>query len=356
MALTGFVALAQFIGAIALLILLHEIGHFLAARLVGIQVEEFGLGYPPRAAKLFTWRGTIYSLNWLPLGGFVRMKGETDPDAPDSFLNANPWARLVVLIAGPAMNFLATAVLFAVIFVRLGSPDFSRVEILHVAPGSPAAMAELQSGDIVLKVDGEDIASTDALRNAIYANLGAPIELTYMRGDQTNTAVIVPRANPPEGQGAIGIIMGNPRAPIHPAEALFLGGAAVIEQSRNILSLPAQLISGTVSPEEGRLIGYKGMYDIYNELRETDLAPGAPEGISTLGFFASISLSLGLLNLLPIPALDGGRILFTLPEILFRRKIPPAYENMINLIGFALLILLFIYINVQDFVNPIQLP
>jgi regulator of sigma E protease len=120
--------------------------------------------------------------------------------------------------------------------------------------------------------------------------------------------------------------------------------------------LPGQLLRGEASGDQGRLVGYKGMYDIYTQVREADNAPDStlPPGVNTLSFFASISVSLGLLNLLPVPALDGGRILFTLPEILFRKRIPAAYENAVNFIGFGLLLLLIVYINLQDFLHPIS--
>jgi regulator of sigma E protease len=118
------------------------------------------------------------------------------------------------------------------------------------------------------------------------------------------------------------------------------------------------MLSGELDPNQGRLVGYKGMYDIYTEVREADAAPdsGLPAGVNTLSFFASISVSLGLLNLLPVPALDGGRILFTLPELLFRKRVPPAYENAVNLVGLALLLFLMVYINLQDFLNPLVIP
>jgi regulator of sigma E protease len=134
-----------------------------------------------------------------------------------------------------------------------------------------------------------------------------------------------------------------------------LGTGAVFEQSRLILTIPAMLIEGQIQPEEARLVGYKGMFDIYQDLRETETQTTTPAGVGVLFFASSISISLGLLNLLPIPALDGGRILFTLPEIVLGRRIPPAYENLINLVGMAMLLLLVIYINIQDFVNPLEI-
>jgi regulator of sigma E protease len=206
-------------------------------------------------------------------------------------------------------------------------------------------------------VNGEEIDSTDELRSLIYANLGTSINLTYARQGETFTTSLVPR-DPPPADGAIGIAMGHPLVPINPAEALVVGGQAIYEQAGALIALPGRMIRGEVSAEEGRLVGYKGMYDIYTEVREADAAQDSPlpPGINTLSFFASISISLGLLNLLPVPALDGGRILFTLPEILFKRRIPQSYENVVNAVGLALLLLLIVYINLQDFLNPVVIP
>jgi len=348
---------AQFIFAVALLILVHELGHFLAAKLVGIQVKELGIGFPPRIAHLFTRGGTDFTLNWIPLGGFVRPAGENDPDLPGGFSAASPWARLVMLAAGPVMNILAALVLFTIIFAQLGRPDFDTVVIQDVSTDSPAALAGLQAGDIVLEIDNQEVLGSQELHDLIYANLGEPIDLLYSRDGRTNTVSIVPRDPPPE-EGAIGIAMGNPSIPIGSGEALFYGGQAISTQVQALVSLPGRLISGELSADQGRLVGYKGMYDIYTEVRQADAAPSAdlPSGTNTLAFFASISVSLALLNLMPIPALDGGRILFTLPEIIFGKRIPPAYENMINVVGLALLFLLVIYVNVQDFINPVIAP
>lgn len=348
---------AQFIFAVAILILVHELGHFLAAKLTGIQVKELGIGFPPRIAHLFTRGGTDFTLNWIPLGGFVRPAGENDAEVAGGFSAASPWARLVMLAAGPAMNFLAALILFSIIFIQLGRPDLSTVVILDVSALSPAAEAGLQSGDIVLEINSQEIGSSQELHDMIYANLGESIELLYSRNGQISTVGLVPRDPPPE-EGAIGIAMGNPSIPIGSGEALFYGGQAIGTQVAALIALPSRLFSGELSAEQGRLVGYKGMYDIYTEVRQADAEPATdlPSGTNTLAFFASISVSLALLNLMPIPALDGGRILFTLPEIIFGRRIPPAYENMINAVGLALLFLLVIYVNIQDFVNPVLTP
>jgi regulator of sigma E protease len=150
--------------------------------------------------------------------------------------------------------------------------------------------------------------------------------------------------------------MGNPTRQVGLFAALPMGTAAVFEQGRQLLAFPVRMIQGQIAPEEGRLVGLKGMFDIYQEVRQTEPTLDIPRGVNIMAFFATISISLGVLNLLPIPALDGGRILFTLPEIILRRRIPPQYENVINMVSFALLLVLLLFINLQDFINPVTLP
>ncbi len=345
-----------FIGAIVLLIVIHEFGHFIASKLLGVEVEEFGLGFPPRAVTLFTLGGTIYSLNWIPLGGFVRPKGENDPTIPGGLAAASPWVRIVVFAAGPFANFLAAIILFAFIFTRVGVPDLSQTLVTTVQAGSPAEAAGLQAGDILTVLNDTAITSPDILRDMVALNLGKETLVTYSRGGEVFQTSLVPRAEPPPGQGAMGIEYSHPTVKVGAVKAVQMGSLALYDQVMQILTLPSRLIEGSVAPEEARLVGYKGMYDIYQNFREADEVAAVEAeptaGLNTIYFFASISISLGLLNLFPIPALDGGRIVFALPEIIFRKRIPPNAENIINFVSFALLILLMLYINIQDFVNP----
>lgn len=349
--------LIQFIIALAALIIVHELGHFVAAKLCHIKVHEFGIGFPPRLARLFKLGETEFTINWIPLGGFVRPSGENDPSVPNGLAAANPWARLFVLAAGPAMNLLAALALYSIIFLQIGRPDLNTVQIMEVSAGSPADLAGLLPSDIVLQVNGEPINSSEELRDLIYANLGKTLVIVYQRGEVEQSTSLVPR-DPPPADGAIGIAMGHPSLPINAPEAVWYGGRALYDQVSALLSFPGRLLRGEVSADQGRLVGYKGMFDIYTEVREADASPDSvlPAGVNTLSFFASISASLAILNLLPIPALDGGRILFTLPEILFRKRVPAVYENAINLVGLALLLLFVVYINLQDFLNPISIP
>ncbi len=335
----------QFIIGLGILIILHEFGHFIVARLLHVEVEEFGIGFPPRMVKLFEAGGTEYTLNWIPLGGFVRPKGENDPSVEGGLAAASPWTRLAVLFAGPVMNIGLGIVLAILFFYTLGDPILSKVRIDGIAPDSPAQQAGLQVGDLILSVNNQKIDGMEALQTAIQDNLGQATQVTYERDGKTSTVELVPRQNPPPNEGAIGVLLGNPTQPIGFGTAISRGFTAAVDYGRAILQLPVNLVRGTSPPGESRgFVGYKGMFDIYQQIR------------NPLYFFMAVSFSLGILNLFPIPALDGGRILLTLPEILLRRRIPPRYENMIHLIGFAVLLILLIYINVQDFVNPIKFP
>ncbi len=336
--------LVQFIFGIAVLIFFHEMGHFLFARLFKVEVEEFGIGFPPRIATLFEAGGTTFSLNWIPLGGFVRIKGENDPEIPGGLAAASPWVRLVVLSAGSLTNIFIGVLLAGVLFFSLGEPIPNKVKVLQVAPGSPADTAGLIAGDIIVEVAGQPIQNVDGLHNMIYDRLGESTLLSFERSGQTHEVTITPRKDPPPEEGAIGIVMGEATQPTTITRAFYKGALASYEYIHTLVLLPVHIASGEVSAEEARPVGYKGMYDIYQQIS------------NPLWFFMMISLSLGLFNLLPIPALDGGRIFLVLPEILLQRRVPPRYENIIHMVGFAVLLILLIYINLQDFINPIQLP
>jgi len=349
------VNLLQFIGVLAFMILIHELGHFLACRLFGVPVEEFGFGFPPRILKMFTLRGTDYTLNWIPLGGFVRPMGEAQPEVEGGLAASKPLVRIGVYIAGPLMNLLAAVVIYAVIFSRLGVPDTTVIQIQDVVQDSPAAQAGLIVGDTVRSINGKDVDSYDSLREEIYANLGQEVTISYERDGELGELALVPRENPPEDEGAIGILMTSPVREINWFQALPLAFTSTGQHSVAVMKLPGQLIRGSADAA-GRPVGYKGMYDIYAGAKEGQLLPGTPADINVLLFLVSITVSLGVLNLLPIPALDGGRILFVLPELLIGRRVSQRVQNVVNAIGFISVLLLLIYFNILDFTSPVQLP
>jgi regulator of sigma E protease len=354
------ITLVQFIVVLGLLLFFHEFGHFIVARLFKIEVEEFGFGFPPRLVRLFKLGNTEFTLNWIPFGAFVRPKGENDPEVAGGMAAASPWTRLAVLLGGPAMNILVGLVLFAFMFMRIGSPITNQVQVVDVSPASPAAQAGLQAGDLLVAVNGQKVDSTDALRNGIQAYLGKEITLDLTRKGQPKQVKLTPRANPPEGQGPLGIVMGNPYRQVSLAEAIPAAGLTAYEQAAQLVTLPVKLIEGQVNPQQGRVVGPIGMFDIYSQAVKMDSTatsnPVQQPPVNVLYFIGTISVALGLTNLLPIPALDGGRIIFVLPELILRRRVPARYENLVHLIGFAALLLLMGYITIQDFTHPITLP
>jgi regulator of sigma E protease len=255
--------------------------------------------------------------------------------------------------------------LFSFVFLQAGVPDRTRVQIFNINENSPAHTAGLQSGDIFVRINDEPIDSSEELSAIVQQNRGNEITMVIEREGRQIEMQAVPRVSPPPGEGALGISMGNPTIEISLIQAIPMGAEATYQQARALISLPGQLIAGQVQPEQARFVGPKGIYDLYAQAREMDeevvaAAPQedapAPPAIFTLGLMAMLSVALGLTNLLPIPALDGGRILFTLPEILTGKRIPQQYENLVHLVGFAALIILMIYVTTQDIINPIQMP
>jgi regulator of sigma E protease len=346
----------EFIAVLGVLIFVHEFGHFIAMKAFKVEVEEFGFGYPPTILKLFTWKGTKFTLNWIPFGGFTRPKGENDPSVPGSLAAASPWKRIMIMLAGPLMNLLLAIVIFIVIYGMIGSlPDRNRVQLVDIAPNTPAAQAGLKAGDILVSVGGIEIHSLDTVRNVIYGNLGKPLDFKFLRDGVTQNVIITPVTNP-GSSGAVGIYMSYPMKPYNVFAAIPESFSTLYDYGRELVSMLGRIVQGQTSTPEGRLVGLKGMYDMYAQVREGNATPGVPKAVGALAFISSVSISLGLMNLLPIPALDGGRIAFALPEIIIRRRIPPKYEMIVNFVSFALLILLMLYINLQDFIHPITTP
>lgn len=356
-----------FILAFGGMVLVHEFGHFIAARLCKIEVEEFGIGLPtPGAITLFTWQGTRFTFNWLPFGGFVRPKGENDPNVEGGLAAASPWKRLIVLFAGPLMNLLTAVLIYSLIFARVGVPDATRVLVSSVTKNSPAEEAGFQYGDIFISGNGQAIGSYDELRVIVDANKNKPVDFVVdRRGEQVNLTA-TPVMNTAENRVMIGVGLGVPfKQTSSPVETLRLGAQYTYYNIKALLALPSQMLRGTLNSEQSRLVGLKGIYDILQQTVSHDVqasASPAPastdpldQPVRTLELIASLSISLGIFNLFPFPALDGGRIIFVLPELIFRRRVSPQVENLIHGMGMAFLLLLMIYINVMDFINPVNI-
>ena len=309
--------------------------------------------------------GTRFTLNWLPLGGFVRPKGENDPNVPGGLAAASPWKRLAVLFAGPLMNLLTAVLIYSVIFGRVGVPDATRVLVSSVSEAGPAAQAGFEYGDIFISGNGQPIHSYDDLRLIVDANENKPVTFLVDRsGDQVELTA-TPEMNAEAKRIMIGVGLGVPfKQATSPVETLSLGARYTYINIRTLIALPAQMIRGSLNSEQSRLIGLKGIFDVLQQTvsRDVEASTNAPaastdpmdQPVRTLELIASLSISLGLFNLFPFPALDGGRIIFILPELIFRRRVSPQVENIVHGMGMAFLLLLMIYINVMDFVNPIN--
>ena len=351
-----------FIIILSALIIVHELGHFLVAKRFGIRVDEFGLGFPPRITKLFTWKGTPFTLNWLPFGGFVKIFGENPVDkiadlVTDNFQSKNRGIQASVLVAGVVGNFLFAWLLISLGFIaglpapaNLSLPvENTRTVITTVLPLSPAATAGLKSGDVILSLSRGEIPSElapEAL-SLFIARSVEPITFTVERGGEISTKVVAPEESIIKDRLAVGIsmdVIGIVKLPPHKAlwyglkttsELTLLTGQAIGTFIFEALSGRADLASVT---------GPVGIVGMVGDVRELGLT-------YLLTFTALLSINLTIINLLPLPALDGGRLFFIGIEGITRRSIPPRIFNVLNTVGFALLILLMLVITVQDVRN-----
>lgn len=351
----------EFILVFGILLFVHEFGHFIFAKLFKISVDEFGFGFPPRLLKIGKFKETEITLNWIPFGAFVRLRGENDPQVPGGFGQASIFARFMTLIGGALFNLVLGIIIFSVIFMRLGVPDEKTVQVYSVSEGSPALSSGIAAGDIIVAVNDEKIQNTNQLANLIADLRGKEISITLLSEDGTERIVnATPRLEAPPNDGYLGITMINPYRDASFFEAIPYALSSTGNYAYQLLALPGRLIKGTISAEEARPVGPVGIYSIYTQAREKDEENSAstnPEDqLNTLLVLAVISVALGFTNLLPIPALDGGRIILLLPEIFLRKKVPPKYENAINMVGFVALLALMVIITTMDIVNPIVMP
>ncbi len=351
--------LVEFILVFGFLLFAHEFGHYIMARIFKVEVEEFGFGFPPRVKKLFTFQGTDFTLNAIPFGAFVRPKGENDPEVPGGLASANPWKRLGVLVGGPFMNLLVGLLLLTVFFAKMGTPDPATVLVSGIAANSPAQTAGLQVGDIITRAQDTRISSIESLQEITQTYEGQQMSLVVLRDEQELQLQVTPRKNPPEGEGRMGIGLSNPYQPITVWQAFPVAARQTASICVNTILLPVQLIEGLIPKDQARVVGPVGMFQMFQTVSEIDQqASSSPieyPAIFVLQFISLISIALGITNLLPIPALDGGRIIFLIPELVLRKRVPAKYENFVHMIGFTALLLLMAFITIQDVINPIQL-
>lgn len=361
-----------FIVILGLLVFVHELGHFIVAKRSGMKVDEFGFGFPPRMLGIqkvggkfaFVWghkppkdpSQTVYSINWIPLGGFVKIVGENNEaeNDPQSFINKPFFPRLLTLVAGVLMNVILAWVLISIGFMRglpvdvgsatefghggqLSSPQ---VAIAEVKEGMPGSQAGLKPNDIIVAIDGQPMTKVEDVQNYIRPRQGSEFTFDIKRGDMTTPIKVSSLASPPEGSGPTGIALASVGLLKYPWYwAVVQGASATIDQIWAIIS---------------------GMYYVFSSGQGFDSLGGpakiaqltgqvADLGISYLiQFTAFLSLNLAILNILPFPALDGGRVLFLIIEKVRGKRNNQNVEQLANTAGFLLLLTLMVFVTIND--------
>ena len=348
--MTILISVVSFLVVIMVLIIAHELGHFLTARATGVKVDEFGIGFPPRLLSIKRG-GTLYSLNAVPLGGFVKMAGEEDPNVPGSLAAKNIATRLLVLSSGSLVNFLLPLLLFSIAFMIPFNMVTGQVIAEQVAPDSPAARAGIRPGDTILSVNNKPVDNNGDLHRYIQLNLGKEVNILVRHSDLTTENVqVVPRWRPPEGQGAIGIVMGISDATVtsqrYPFwKAIPMGVRASIE---TFTLFKNGIVSMIIGAAPVAVAGPVGIAQLTGEVARAGISP-------LLEFAAFLSINLAIINIFPLPALDGGRIAFVLLEWVRRgKRIPPKAEGMVHLIGFIMIMAFILAITYRDIVRIIS--
>jgi regulator of sigma E protease len=405
------------IPVLGFLIFVHELGHFITAKRFGIKVTEFGFGFPPRLIGVyrdktgFHWvlapflspssrhRGevnvapdsTIYSINIIPLGGFVKMVGEEDPTDPRSFARQSVLKRAIVLSAGSFMNLVTPILIFAILFMTPQDAVVGSVTITGVAPRSPAAEAGLRPGDIITQVNGKQVDNHADLIQRVMAKLGSPVELTVRKGaivsglgsspefSSVETVTVVPRLKPPAlrvveqvadpqkevslaearrynaqlkvgdtlTQGAIGVMIGttNPRV-VKKSYPVWDAFPMAVQRIWDVVTISKNgIVRWAAGGDDPGLAGPIGIAQVTGEVARVGISP-------LFEFTALISISLAIMNILPIPALDGGRLLFVVIEWVRRgKRISPQREGLVHLVGFAILLSFIVIISYFDIVR-----
>lgn len=356
-----------FIIILAILVLVHEFGHFIVAKKSGIRVDEFGLGFPPKIWSK-KWRGTLYTLNAIPFGGFVKIFGEdshseeiTSENRSESFVYKPKWIQAAVLVAGVSMNVLFAWFVVSLSFMigvaaptdysGYGKVENAKLVVTEVLANSPAFTAGLKAGDEIDKIvtNNSDLSSDispDDFKNLIKNSTG-DVELTIRRGDITNTISLSPKYDEVRKTRMVGIGMdsiGVLKLPIH---------LAVLEGARTTWLIAHQTSSGLLD-------FFKGIFTMKSDLSQVSGPVGIAKVVGearALGFVylltltAVISINLAIINLLPFPALDGGRLLFVAIEAVTRRPIHPKVVRWTNTVGFAFLIILMLVVTTHDIIK-----
>jgi len=344
------VTIIAFLGVLAGLVLAHEFGHFATAKAFKVRVEEFGIGFPPRLFSVQKGE-TKYSLNAIPLGGFTKMVGEEDPQLPRSLASKRTGVRILVLSAGSLMNFLLPIILFSIAFIVPHNTTVGEVIVTEVAQNSPADRAGIETGDVIVSINGKPIHNISELHVQTYLNLGEQVDMLVKHSDSTTGEIqLTPRWEPPPNEGAMGVIVSMPNPTVieesyPPWEAIPMGAGQCIE---TFVLFKNEIMSWFIRGVTPQVTGPVGIAQMVGEVARTGISP-------LMQFAAFLSINLAIINILPLPALDGGRITFVILERLRRgKRVSPRTEGLVHLIGFALLIAVIMVITYQDIIRIVS--
>ncbi len=319
----------------SLLVIVHESGHFISAKLAGIKVEQFSVGFGP---QLIGWqRGeTLYAIRIIPLGGFVKLAGmDGSMDAGSRSFNAHPlWQRFMVIVAGSAFNLALPVLIFFGVYITVGAAEVrTPIEVSAVDTGTPASVAGLEAGDVIRSVNGHQIAKFEDLRSTLDSAKNTPVTVVVDRHGQLLTLTVTPKLDQASG----GYILG-----FHPAIRTWKpgpvdsAGRALRDTGDSIVGIATGIYQLATDKRLGGLLGPRGLEGPVGIVKTTARAAQAGP-LSLVGVVALLSLSLGLANILPFPALDGGRAAFLVLELIRGRPVDPAREQVVHYVGLALL-------------------
>jgi len=344
-------SLLSFLLVLSILVLVHESGHYFMAKRAGVWVEEFGFGYPPRVWGKKVGE-TIYSINLLPFGGFVRLHGEnveegvTKPNR--AFLHKSKSQRVKIIVAGVIMNFILGIVAFAIVYSIQGVPIITdKVKVVEVSAGSPAETSGIMVGDIIKSVDGDPVTSNEVFIKKIDELKGREVKINLERGSEPKEIILIPRTEVPDNEGPVGVIITTSEVYFPPVwQRPFVGayhgtkdalywGKVIVMGLRDIF---VQLFAGQ-APRG--IAGPIGIYALTSEAAKF----GA---LTLINFVGILSINLAVLNIIPFPALDGGRLLFIVIESIFGRRVLPKIEAAFHFVGMVILLIAIVAITISD--------
>ena len=340
-----FVSILKALLLLSILVMIHELGHYTAGRLLGLTILEYAIGMGHKLVG-FKRNGIEYNLRALPLGGMCRFYGEDDGVADERCFNAHKaWKRFIVILSGPLMNFVLAFVLAVILLLGWGVDDESKIFVSEVGEGSPAQAAALQVGDRFLSVDGKPVESYEALTSAVAGADANSMQVEILRDGQQVSLVLTDLYNEEKGANLMGVSLVFGTKKVSFGYAIKAGAEYCWEMAGLVFQSLGMLFSGEAGLKD--MAGPVGIVQILGKATESGW-------YYALNLCVMLSVNLGIVNLFPIPALDGGRLMFILIEWVRGKPVPREKEGMVHLIGFGLLMILVVVITFTDVMRLIR--